>query len=355
MARPTGAKASPRSALCGASSHRIGGAAPVRFIRLPKKLSFWLNNVDGDCVTAEEAFAKACMGILISDQTVKQWATQHDVMNGAYLNQVLGWMAQAGFSQDGNVYNDGPAKTVDYTNRAALSDAIYTGPVKLGLAAGQLQDRVGEKNGWVITGLTSDQNEDHCTSLCGYGEAGWLAQQLGGQLPSGIDGNLFALAMFTWSTVGIIDPASMMSITGEAWVRSPTNITVGNNPVSPDDVLIPSPGPAPNPTPTPPPSPIPYTIIQQVDAVLSRVIMMFRFIPQFQAVLIEVRREIDQILAGSLMIKAIGSGNLAGGHIPPSIIQLIDNVLIGAAVVYPEWADMLKAAKVIIDKLLPIV
>jgi hypothetical protein len=33
---------------------------PTNFIILPQKISFWGNYSDGDCVTAEEAFAKAC-------------------------------------------------------------------------------------------------------------------------------------------------------------------------------------------------------------------------------------------------------------------------------------------------------
>jgi hypothetical protein len=59
----------------------------------------WGNDVHGDCVTAEEAFAKACHSpeIFIGDQVVIQWATQHGVLEGANLHEVLQWMQTGGF------------------------------------------------------------------------------------------------------------------------------------------------------------------------------------------------------------------------------------------------------------------
>ena len=38
--------------------------APTQFAVVPPQLSFWDNNVDGDCVTAEEAFAKAVFSVM---------------------------------------------------------------------------------------------------------------------------------------------------------------------------------------------------------------------------------------------------------------------------------------------------
>ena len=62
-------------------------ATPPNFIVIPKQISFWGNYNDGDCVTAEEAFAKACNNPekFISDTEVIAWATAHGVLNGAYL------------------------------------------------------------------------------------------------------------------------------------------------------------------------------------------------------------------------------------------------------------------------------
>jgi hypothetical protein len=250
--RKTGARPSPRHVLAGATPHRIVGATPAAWIQLPQKLSMWLNDVDGDCVTAEEAFARACSGILIADATVQAWASAHGVLNGADLAEVLDWMAQKGFAQDGNLYGAGGKSSIDYTSAAVLQNAIYHGPVKIGVAAAQLQNVVGNGNGWFAVGFSTDQNLDHCVSLCGYGTLSWLAQQLGVSVPAGIDGTKQGYALFTWDTVGIIDAASMVAITGEAWLRTPTTVVVGANPVPADPVYTPVPLPPAPPIPVPP-------------------------------------------------------------------------------------------------------
>lgn len=239
--RPTGARPSSSRAIKGAAMFSPSGTTPPNWIWEPQKLSYWLNNQDGDCVTAEEAFAKACSGIFIQDSVVQTWAGHNGVLNGAELDQVLDMMASAGFKQDGNEYRDGAKVSVDYTNAAALQNAISQGPVKIGVAAGQLQGVVGQKNGWFATGFRSDHDEDHCTCLPGYGTMAWLAQQLGVTVPSGIDPMKPAYAFFTWDTIGIIDVASMLAITGEAWLRTPTTILIGTNPPTPDPVFTPGP------------------------------------------------------------------------------------------------------------------
>ena len=216
----------------------------------------WLNDKDGDCVTAEEAFNKACDGILIADDTVQAWASANNVLNGADLDQVLQLMQSAGFSQDGNTYDDGPATSVDWTTPAVLQSALSQGRVKIGVAADQLEalqssTTIGVSNGWLATGFTKDTNEDHCVSLCGYGTIAWLAQQLGGTVPPGVDGTQIGYAMFTWKSIGIIDEPSLLAITGEAWLRSPTTKIVGTGKPAPDVVTTyPTPAPAP-PAPVP--------------------------------------------------------------------------------------------------------
>jgi len=256
MARARGARPTPRHKLAAATPHKIRGTTPPQFAVIPDNLSMWLNDVDGDCVTAEEAFAKACYSpeIFIQDATVKAWATAHNVLNGAELLEVLQWMQAAGFSQDGGLYNDGAATTVDWTDAAVLTNAISLGPVKIGVAADQLENVVGNSNGWFAAGFKADSNEDHCVSLCGYGSLSWLAQQLSVSLPAGVDGTQPGYLLFTWSTVGIIDVPSMLAITAEAWLRSPTTVVIG-------------PAPAPGPTP-PTPTPVP-SLQQQIDAVFA--------------------------------------------------------------------------------------
>src|SRR5438445_3430137 len=82
-----GATPSPRSVLAAANPHTPLVGAPPNFLTIPHQLSSWGNFDHGDCVTAEEAFAKACHQpeIFISDQEVIRWATKHDVLEGAYL------------------------------------------------------------------------------------------------------------------------------------------------------------------------------------------------------------------------------------------------------------------------------
>ena len=94
-----GAIPSPRSALAAAAPYPARIAAPANFIVKPQKISMWGNDVHGDCVTAEEAFAKACHDpeIFIADAEVIAWATKHNVLEGAYLTDVLTWMQNDGF------------------------------------------------------------------------------------------------------------------------------------------------------------------------------------------------------------------------------------------------------------------
>lgn len=235
VALPTpkrGAIPSPRASLAAAPRFAPVVGAPLNTITIPPQISMWGNDVNGDCVTAEEAFAKACNSpeIFVPDTEVISWATNHGVLNGAVISQVLQWMQNDGFQMNGGVDDDGPASTVDWTNASILQSAIATGPVKLGIAADQIENAWRSTNGhsgWFATGFHADNNEDHCVSLCGYGTIAWLAQQLHVQVPQGVDGTQSAYAMFTWDTIGIIDAPSMDAITHEAWLRHPTTIVRG--------------------------------------------------------------------------------------------------------------------------------
>ena len=96
-----GAIPSPRSALAAATPHVALVGAPPNFITVPAHISMWGNDVHGDCVTAEEAFAKACNSpeIFIPDSDVIAWATSHGVLEGAVIIQVLQWMQNDGFKR----------------------------------------------------------------------------------------------------------------------------------------------------------------------------------------------------------------------------------------------------------------
>lgn len=224
-----GAFPSSRHELAGATPHAIFGTTPPRILFKPALLSFWGNEADGDCCTAEEAFAKACYGpeIFITEQEAVDWATQNGVLNGATLSGVLDLMRKSGFWQNGKLYNDGPKRSVDWTNPEILQNAIAQHRcVKIGVAADQIQAVVPNPpvNGWFADGFKQDPNLDHCVGLCGFGEAEWLANELGGTLPDGFDHASLAYAMFTWKSIGIITPASMLAITGEAWLRHPITL-----------------------------------------------------------------------------------------------------------------------------------
>jgi hypothetical protein len=54
-------------------------------------------------------------------------------------------------------------------------------------------------------------------SLSGYGTITWLAHQLDTFVPQGVDGSKPGYAMFV---------PSMVAITHEAWLRTPTTIVV---------------------------------------------------------------------------------------------------------------------------------
>jgi hypothetical protein len=221
MPRLRGARPSPRHRLAASVPHRIVGPTPAQWLWHPSRLSMWLNDQDGDCVTAEEAFAKIAANpeIFISDATVLAWATANNVLNGTELTTVLDLMQDAGFRQDGATYNDGPFSSVEWTNSTALQNAIATGPVKIGVAADQLENAVPDppENGWFADGFVKDTNVDHCVSLPGFGSASWLGSQLG---ISGLP-DVPAYALFTWRSIGVITVPSLIAITGEAWLRHP--------------------------------------------------------------------------------------------------------------------------------------
>jgi hypothetical protein len=224
-----GAIPTQRSALAAATPYSARVGAPPTFIVIPRQLSFWGNYNYGDCVTAEEAFAKACGNpeTFISEDDVIDWATRHGVLNGAQLPPVMTWMQNGGFPSGDVTYDDGPYRAVDWTNAAALQDAIAQGPVKLCIAGDQLDgtwQSTNGQSGWFATGYHEDTNYDHCTSLCGYGSIAWLAGQLGVAVPNGVNGDAPGYAMFTWDSIGIIDVPSMIAITAEAWLRQPTTV-----------------------------------------------------------------------------------------------------------------------------------
>ena len=256
-----GAIPTPRHKLAGATPFRRVDTPPPEVAVIPTHLSMWGNDVYGDCVTAEEAYAKAASTVMaglpelyIPTQTVESWASANGVLNGAGLTQVMDMMAQSGFAIGGTTYDDGPYSAVDYSVEADLQAAIACGPVKIGIDASALPSGAGNVQGWYATGGTPGQytNEDHCVSLTGYGTAASLYAALGVALPTGLSPTDTGYLLYTWSTIGFVDHAWIMSTCGEAWLRQPTT-----TPMPPGPSPTPTPSPSPSPTPTPSPSPAP--------------------------------------------------------------------------------------------------
>ena len=235
---PRGAIPSPRHELAAALPYvrdpKI--SAPPNFLMWPVQMSSWNNYIYGDCVSAEEAFAKATAApqTFIPEATVVAWASANGYLNGATLTAVMKTMQTNGFPLNNNTYNDGPYNSVDWTNAAILQSAIYShGPVKIGVGAEAFQTNgnglvTPGASGWAMYNYPKNQPEDHNPSLCGYGtlaELVSLFQQhnVTVNVPNGMPTGL-CYAMFTWNSIGIIDQQSMLNMTYEAWIRNPVTV-----------------------------------------------------------------------------------------------------------------------------------
>lgn len=259
----TGAKKSPRSKLLAAVPFRAVAAPPPQFAVVPPKLDVWGNSTYGDCVSAEEAFAKAWWAVncglselFAAEAEVVAFARRFGYLNGATLTEVMDTMARYGMSIGAATFKDGGYAGVDYSDEGVLKSALTVGPVKIAIDAAALPNDAGNRNGWHDAGGSVGQypDTDHCVGLGGYGPASYLFGLLGVPVPSGVNPGTVGYLLFTWGTLGFVDHAWIMSTTTEAWVRNPT--TVGQSPApAPGPVPLP-PAPIPNPDP-PVPTPTP--------------------------------------------------------------------------------------------------
>jgi len=227
---PSGDFPTPNAELASASPYEAAEAAPESFMAWPSRISFWGDEKQQYSIWAEEAFAKACAEpkVFIPSDVILSTARECGSSNFSEFLQTHGFRAE------GAAYVDGPFQSVDWTNPAALNGAIArVGPVKIGVASADFT--VGSRgqvtpgtSGWAIFGLPAGKPERHCAGLCGYGPLRALVELFERHgvnvgLPQGMPSGL-CYAMFIWGSLGIIDWQSLMNITGEAWVRSPTTI-----------------------------------------------------------------------------------------------------------------------------------
>ena len=126
---PRGAIPSPLHKLAAAMPyvHDPKISVPPSFLMWPVQMSSWNNYIWGDCVTAEEAFAKATAApqIFIPEATVVAWATAHGYLNSGTLTDVMTTMQTHGFPHKNKKYCDGTYNSVNWTNAAILQSAIY--------------------------------------------------------------------------------------------------------------------------------------------------------------------------------------------------------------------------------------
>ena len=199
----------------------------------PIQMSSWNNYTYGDCVTAEEAFAKATAApqIFIPEATAVAWATANGYLNGAGLSAVLTTMQTNGFPLNKKRYDDGPHFSVNWTNAATLQSAIYShGPVKIGVGAGDFQSNphglvTPGASGWAM--YNYPRAKGRITARASAVSGRWRNWSLysssimsPSHVPAGMPTGL-CYAMFTWNSIGIIDQQSMLNMTYEAWIRNP--------------------------------------------------------------------------------------------------------------------------------------
>ena len=232
----TGARPSTAAQLKSAPVFHAPGTPPKHVAYVPKVRSMYGNDKFGDCVTAEEAFAKSCWiagvqpEIDIPEPTVIDWARQRGLLHGADLGNVCDLMAKEGFRVKEQLYNDGGKRLVDFRDESTLKAAIAMGPVKVAIPARGLPAGAGSRDGWHAQGGRGG-GSDHCVALCGYGRADWLYGELGVPVPTGLKAETEGYLLYTWSTIGFVDYAWVKAYVTEAWLRVPT--TIGEPPLSP--------------------------------------------------------------------------------------------------------------------------
>jgi hypothetical protein len=211
--------------------------ASIGFFTLCHALSFWLNNQDPDCVTAEACFnidtattAEGLPPVVISDEAAYDFARRNGFLNGAALQDVCDAMRTQGITQNGKIYREGPDSAVDWTNYAEVASAIKTseGSLKIAVAANQFEDQIDETAKFsFLHGFTADHATDHCTGIAGTATADDLLSALNElygtttPLPPGLAPDTPCYLHFTWNQYQILEAASLPQVCDQALIRIP--------------------------------------------------------------------------------------------------------------------------------------
>lgn len=215
-------------------------AAPAAMAWLVAVLSYWLNNIDGDCVTAESCANAATVNddFIISDAAVLAFAGKYGLLHGADLNQVNQLMQFPGLADGPALFTEGPMAAVDWRNWEELTAALFElapggGMLKIAIDATELERAANDSTPFNFAfGFRGVKEVDHCTGLAGYGTVQALLAVLNKlyassvALPAGIDPNAPALIMFSWKRYFLIDWASLkkaMQTGGECYIRHPSS------------------------------------------------------------------------------------------------------------------------------------
>jgi hypothetical protein len=258
---------------------------PDYFFVFPALMDNWGNATYPDCVAAEEAMNKAVGGIFVDASVVINWASEKGDLNGAELVPVVEQMNQAGFEQDGNTYGDGLPMAINFADAPTMKAAIYqvgtsspAGELKIGMAPDQLPDGAGNNQGWILTGASPDDQEDHCMGCNGFGTVQQFIDSINAKfglnltVPESVEPNMQGYAVYTWATIGFFDTQTFVNIVGEALIRNPSTTISGTGTPTPDVVTVyqsstPTP-PAPIPPP-PPPAPSSNPVVTAALALLA--------------------------------------------------------------------------------------
>lgn len=271
----TGARPTPRYKIAAAlTAGRLRLHAPLRAPRgqaawLPKQMSMWLNDQDGDCVSAEAAaniagYSATVLGqggeIFIPDSSVLAFCDRFGVLNGADLLSVCQDMESTGMlGPDGATYwKEGVPAAVDLSHELALQTALDGGQVKLGIMSSALPNGAGNQNGWTAFAPGLQGQEDHCVGCSAYGPAEWMEalwQSMYGVKVDLTGAPPTLYGVYTWKTQGLVSYSWITAAAAEAYSRTPPVLNLPQ----PGPAPTPGPGPTPPPTPTPPqPQPL-YT------------------------------------------------------------------------------------------------